>query len=143
MGADKGFKKAEGFNQDDNMENERGKVGPEDHGWAPDSGAIAVDLGWRVWFGEPSTYPGTVLLALEEALDDGRGRRTVSADRREISAGKTGVKGSPHLFLPDGTDSPNPRVTMHWVGDKPGGIPRDPGPRPRCVRGPHHPGSMR
>jgi hypothetical protein len=35
----------------------------------------------------------------------------------------SGIQGSPHLFLPDGTDVHNPGVTMHWVGPKPGGFP--------------------
>jgi hypothetical protein len=41
MAGDKGFKRSEGMNQDDQMDNERGKTktGDEgDHGWAPDSG---------------------------------------------------------------------------------------------------------
>jgi len=41
MAGDKGFKRSEGMNQGDEMENERGKTktGDEgDHGWAPDSG---------------------------------------------------------------------------------------------------------
>ena len=41
MAGDKGFKKSEGMNQDDEMENERGqtRIGDEgDHGWAPDVG---------------------------------------------------------------------------------------------------------
>ncbi len=38
MAGDKGFKKSEGFNQEDKMENPEGQVGPDDHGWAPDSG---------------------------------------------------------------------------------------------------------
>jgi hypothetical protein len=37
MSQDRGFKKSHGFNQDDEMENPRGQVGPDDHGWAPDS----------------------------------------------------------------------------------------------------------
>jgi predicted DsbA family dithiol-disulfide isomerase len=59
--------------------------------------------------------------ALEEALDDGRGRRAVIRDWRSIK--ENGVQGSPHLFLPDGTGVPNPGVTMHWQGQKPGGFP--------------------
>jgi hypothetical protein len=35
---DKGFQKSEGMNQDQTMDNERGKTDSEDHGWAPDSG---------------------------------------------------------------------------------------------------------
>ena len=38
MAGDKGFKKAEGVNQGETMENPEGQTGPEDHGWAPDSG---------------------------------------------------------------------------------------------------------
>jgi hypothetical protein len=41
MAGDKGFKKSEGMNQEDEMDNERGKteIGDQgDHGWAPDSG---------------------------------------------------------------------------------------------------------
>jgi predicted DsbA family dithiol-disulfide isomerase len=59
--------------------------------------------------------------ALEDALDDGRGRRAVITDWRAVDG--AGVKGSPHLFLPDGTDVANPGVTMHWQGQKPGGFP--------------------
>lgn len=59
--------------------------------------------------------------ALEAALDDGRGRRAVIDQWRAAPA--EGIKGSPHLFLPDGTDVHNPGVTMRWVGAKPGGFP--------------------
>ena len=41
MAGDKGFKKSEGMNQDDEMDNERGQteIGDKgDHGWAPDAG---------------------------------------------------------------------------------------------------------
>lgn len=56
--------------------------------------------------------------ALAVALDDGRARRSVfdQADVAESSE----VKGSPHVFLPDGTDAHNPGVEMHWEGDGPG-----------------------
>jgi predicted DsbA family dithiol-disulfide isomerase len=60
-------------------------------------------------------------VAMEEALDDGRGRRAVIADWRAYQ--DAGVRGSPHLFLPDGTDAANPGVTMRWEGEKPGGFP--------------------
>jgi hypothetical protein len=33
------------------------------------------------------------------------------------------VRGSPHLFLPDGTEVHNPGIRMHWEGPKPGGFP--------------------
>lgn len=60
--------------------------------------------------------------ALEKALDEGSGRRAVIDQWR--AAPGLGVKGSPHVFLPDGTDVHNPGVTMEWVGPKPGGFPR-------------------
>lgn len=56
--------------------------------------------------------------ALRSALDDGRARRAV-IDCFE-AASHLGVKGSPHLFLPDGTDAHNPGIRMHWDGGKPG-----------------------
>ena len=33
------------------------------------------------------------------------------------------VNGSPHLFLPDGTDVHNPGIEMHWEGDHGKGFP--------------------
>ena len=56
--------------------------------------------------------------ALRHVLDDGRARRAV-IDCFE-AAPQLGVKGSPHLFLPDGDDSHNPGIRMHWEGGKPG-----------------------
>lgn len=58
---------------------------------------------------------------LADALDDGRARRAVIDDWRAVEDG--GVQGSPHLFLPDGTDAHNPGVRHHWAGGKPGGFP--------------------
>ena len=137
---------------------------------------LAPGLGWQLWPGDPSSYPSTVLLALEavqaakeqslaasealdhglrraffsegrmiqlrhvvlevaeacsevdgsaleKALDDGIGRRAVIDQWR--SAPDLGVKGSPHVFLPDGSDVHNPGVTMGWVGgEKPKGFPQ-------------------
>ena len=99
--------------------------------WAADQ----LDLGLRRAFfaeGRPISMRAVILevaagcpevdaAALEQALDDGRGRRTVIGDWRAF--GENGVQGSPHLFLPDGTDVANPGVTMHWQGKKPGGFP--------------------
>jgi hypothetical protein len=45
MTGDKAFKKAEGMESDEKMENERGQttIGEEgDHGWAPDSGKTSA-----------------------------------------------------------------------------------------------------
>lgn len=55
---------------------------------------------------------------LAEALDSGRCRARVMADFAEASAGET-IKGSPHVFLADGTGVHNPGITLHWEG-KPG-----------------------
>jgi predicted DsbA family dithiol-disulfide isomerase len=57
-------------------------------------------------------------VALEAALDDGRARRAVIDQWRAVPDHH--IQGSPHLFLPDGTDVHNPGVTM---GPKPGGFP--------------------
>lgn len=38
-------------------------------------------------------------------------------------AATDGVRGSPHLFLPDGTDLHNPGVELHWEGEKGRGFP--------------------
>jgi predicted DsbA family dithiol-disulfide isomerase len=54
---------------------------------------------------------------LAQMLDEGRARRRVIEEWRRARAGD--VKGSPHLFLHDGTDAHNPGVEMHWEG-KPG-----------------------
>lgn len=58
---------------------------------------------------------------LAKALDDGSARR-VLMDQADEAAGP-GVKGSPHLFLPDGTDVHNPGVELHWTGEKGRGFP--------------------
>jgi predicted DsbA family dithiol-disulfide isomerase len=74
---------------------------------------VVLDVAARV--------PEVDAVALEAALDDGRGRRAVIDQWRAVP--DSGIQGSPHLFLPDGTDVHNPGVTMHWVGPKPGGFP--------------------
>jgi predicted DsbA family dithiol-disulfide isomerase len=64
---------------------------------------------------------------LAAALDDGRARRSVMHQHQEAqSGGPNGsrtVKGSPHLFLPDGSDSHNPGIEMHWHGEHGRGFP--------------------
>lgn len=52
--------------------------------------------------------------ALAEALDDGRARRTLM-DQAELSATER-INCSPHLFLPDGSDYPNPGIRVRWEG---------------------------
>lgn len=59
--------------------------------------------------------------ALAEAIDDGRARRRVMDDFVEATG--DAVRGSPHLFLPGGTDVHNPGVEMHWEGEKGMGFP--------------------
>lgn len=53
---------------------------------------------------------------LQKDLDSGAARSSVLQDHE--SAGEA-VRGSPHVFLPDGTDAFNPGVESHWDG-KPG-----------------------
>jgi len=60
--------------------------------------------------------------SLREALDSGVARAAV-LDQCETARTSDDVKGSPHLFLPDGTNAHNPGVEMHWVGDHGKGFP--------------------
>lgn len=55
--------------------------------------------------------------ALRQDLDDGRARAAMMADYR-ANVGK--VSGSPHFFLPDGTDVHNPGIEFHWDGESEG-----------------------
>jgi predicted DsbA family dithiol-disulfide isomerase len=59
--------------------------------------------------------------ALRRELENGSGRAAVMEQCR--AAADSSVAGSPHLFLPDGTDSHNPGVKFHWEGDAPEGFP--------------------
>ncbi|MGH9279908.1 MAG: DsbA family oxidoreductase [Acidimicrobiales bacterium] len=59
--------------------------------------------------------------ALAGELDSG-GRRKALLDDCE-AAGKGPVKGSPHVFLPDGTNSHNPGIEMAWSGPHGSGFP--------------------
>lgn len=52
---------------------------------------------------------------LEGALDDGSSRAAVM--RQFGTANSERVIGSPHLFLPDGSDVHNPGIEMHWQGE--------------------------
>jgi predicted DsbA family dithiol-disulfide isomerase len=58
---------------------------------------------------------------LAKCLDDGGARRALMDQAEEAAGGR--VQGSPHLFLPDGSDVHNPGVTMHWEGEKGQGFP--------------------
>lgn len=60
-------------------------------------------------------------VALAKALDEGRGRRALM-DQAAVAGGDT-IQGSPHLFLPDGTDVHNPGLEVRWAGEKGRGFP--------------------
>lgn len=57
--------------------------------------------------------------ALTGALDDGRARRALFDDWA-IARGDE-VRGSAHLFAPDGTNAQNPGITIGWIPDGAGG----------------------
>ena len=59
--------------------------------------------------------------ALGDALDNGRARAAVISQRD--AAERISVKGSPHVYLPDGSDVANPGVDKHWEGDEGEGFP--------------------
>lgn len=59
--------------------------------------------------------------ALDAALAQGTGRAEVVAGWRGFA--EAGVQGSPHVFLPDGTDVHNPGITAEWTGDRGRGLP--------------------
>ncbi|MBV9040197.1 MAG: DsbA family protein [Acidimicrobiia bacterium] len=59
--------------------------------------------------------------ALSEALTEGRARAMVM-EQREL-AERIGVKGSPHVYAPDGTDVANPGIEKHWEGEEGEGFP--------------------
>ncbi len=60
-------------------------------------------------------------VALEEALDDGRARRTILEHMAQ--AQELNVQGSPQLILADGYTVHNPGIESHWAGDKGVGFP--------------------
>jgi predicted DsbA family dithiol-disulfide isomerase len=57
--------------------------------------------------------------ALRAALDDGRARR-ILMDDWAVARGDE-VRGSAHLFAPDGTHAQNPGITIGWEDDGAGG----------------------
>lgn len=58
---------------------------------------------------------------LAEALDSGRARTAVMEQRTAAEGDE--VDGSPHVFLPDGTDVHNPGIEMEWEGEHGKGFP--------------------
>ena len=57
------------------------------------------------------------VVALERARQQGEARAAV------LDPAPSDVKGSPHLFLPDGSDAPNPGIELHWEGEHGTGFP--------------------
>jgi predicted DsbA family dithiol-disulfide isomerase len=51
--------------------------------------------------------------ALAEALDDGRARRALLDDWAVARTDE--VRGSAHLFTPDGTNAQNPGISLGWT----------------------------
>ena len=68
-----------------------------------------------------STCNSVDLDVLGDALDHGRARAMVIEQRD--TATRIGVKGSPHVYLPDGTDVANPGIDKHWEGEEGKGFP--------------------
>jgi predicted DsbA family dithiol-disulfide isomerase len=65
--------------------------------------------------------PDVDVIKLGEALDEGRARTAVM-DQKGI-AESDAVKGSPHVFMPDGTEVHNPGVELTWEGKHGEGFP--------------------
>ncbi|MFN2490314.1 MAG: DsbA family protein [Actinomycetota bacterium] len=80
-----------------------------------------------------SRCEGLDLDALEKRLDDGVARRTVLD---QCAQARSEVKGSPHVFLPDGSNEHNPGVKLHWEGTHGRGFPYVDRDDPRALRGP-------
>jgi len=59
--------------------------------------------------------PSLDLGALGAAIDDGRARRALMDDFAVAQTDE--VRGSAHLFAPDGTNGQNPGITIGWIGD--------------------------
>jgi predicted DsbA family dithiol-disulfide isomerase len=58
---------------------------------------------------------------LRDDLDRGAYRAELMANA--LGAEAAGVDGSPHVFLPDGTDHFNPGIEVHWEGEHGAGFP--------------------
>jgi predicted DsbA family dithiol-disulfide isomerase len=61
--------------------------------------------------------------ALASAIDDGVARRAVIDGWRTATHDDSEVRGSPHVFLSDGSDALNPGIRMHWTGEEGEGVP--------------------
>lgn len=65
--------------------------------------------------------PDLDVARLVDDLDHGAARADVM--QQTMKADDWGVAGSPHLFMPDGSDMFNPGVDLHWVGEHGEGFP--------------------
>ena len=68
-----------------------------------------------------ASVPGLDADALAELLERGEAKSEIFDDL-EVAKGSR-VQGSPHFFLPDGTDEHNPGVTVSWEGEHGEGFP--------------------
>jgi predicted DsbA family dithiol-disulfide isomerase len=66
-----------------------------------------------------STCEAVDLGDLTTALDDGRARRALFDDWQTAQSDE--VRGSAHLFAPDGSNAQNPGITIGWIADDGGG----------------------
>ena len=69
---------------------------------------------------------------LAAALDSGSARAAV-IEQKEF-AERDEIEGSPHVFLPDGTDAHNPGIDMEWHGEHGEGFPIVKEDRPEIYR---------
>jgi len=76
---------------------------------------------------------GVDLGALADAIDDGRARAALFDDWA-VARGDE-VRGSAHLFAPDGTNAQNPGITIGWrtEGEPAGGVPVIEADRPSAI----------
>jgi predicted DsbA family dithiol-disulfide isomerase len=75
---------------------------------------------------------GVDVTALSEALDNGRARRALLEDWATARGDE--VRGSAHLFAPDGTNAQNPGISYRWVDGAPVLDADDPGAIDDLVR---------
>jgi predicted DsbA family dithiol-disulfide isomerase len=68
-----------------------------------------------------ASVPGLDAEALAELLEQGEAKSEIFDDFEVAKQNR--VEGSPHFFLPDGSDEHNPGVTMSWEGEHGRGFP--------------------
>jgi hypothetical protein len=88
------------------------------HAWYAASRSIHL---WSELLAIAAEVPSIDADALEAGLRCGAGRAAVF---RQWEDAKAVAKGSPHLFLADGTSVHNPGISHDWTGGENGGMPR-------------------